>query len=132
MVDMHSHSARARRALVAVMGLALMVHVAACLPSENAETQAFEHAEAYYRAGNYDRALEGYTRFLQSHPNSPMTKTAKMRVRTIHREVRSMLDCQDMPRPVYLGRALNATPKTKKSAVLETKKRAAQSLNEAP
>lgn len=117
MFDMHSQSTRALRALcVACAGFALIISMGACLPSENAETQAFEHAEAYYRAGNYDRALERYTRFLQSHPNSPMTKTAKMRVRTIHREVRSMLDRQDMPRPVYLGRALNATTKTKKSA----------------
>ena len=117
MLDTHAYLAQTRRVLcMAFVALTLAFHAVACLPSEDAETQAFEHAEAYYRAGNYDRALQGYTRFLKSHPNSPMTKMANMRMRTIHREVRSMLARQDMPRPVYLGHAINATPKTKKSS----------------
>lgn len=66
----------------------------------------FEKAELQYRLGNYDDAVSGYQAFLRQYPTSPLTRTVEMRIRTIHREVASVLDRPGMPRPVYHGSSL--------------------------
>lgn len=66
-----------------------------------AETDQFEAAEKHYRAGDYEEALTGYQTFLRHYPRSPLSDVAEQRIRTINREVSSMLGRSDMPRPVY-------------------------------
>jgi outer membrane protein assembly factor BamD (BamD/ComL family) len=79
--------------------------VVACEDPQQTQTQAFEYAEAHYRAGDYDAALDGYQAFLEAYPQSPLAETAELRIRCIHREVRSVLMRKDMPRPRYVGAA---------------------------
>lgn len=79
--------------------------VAACEAPQQTQTEAFEYAEAHYRAGEYDAALDGYQAFLDTYPKSPLAETAELRIRCIHREVRSVLMRKDMPRPRYVGAA---------------------------
>jgi hypothetical protein len=86
----------------------LLVAIALCLlwaceTPQQTETAMFERAEQHYRLGNYDDAIKGYQAFLQQYPTSPLARTAQMRVRSIHREVASVLDRQGMPRPIYHG-----------------------------
>jgi len=88
------------RTIVAIAAL-LWCFVAACDGPRQAETAAFEEAEVHYRAGDYDRALEGYQSFLRLYPESPLADVAEMRIRTIRREVKSMLGRSEMLRPVY-------------------------------
>lgn len=76
-----------------------------CEAPELTQTQAFEYAEEHYRDGQYDAALDGYQAFLNSYPTSPLAATVEMRIRTIHREVRSVMMKKDVPRPRYLGDA---------------------------
>lgn len=78
----------------------------ACEDMVQTETAMFESAELHYRLGNYDEAITGYQAFLRQYPTSPLTKTVDMRMRTIHREVASILDRPGMPRPVYHGSGL--------------------------
>ncbi len=75
----------------------------ACEGTQKTETSMFESAEVDYRLGNYDNALSGYQAFLRRYPSSPLAPTAQMRVRSIHREVSSMMERPGTPRPVYHG-----------------------------
>jgi hypothetical protein len=86
-----------------MLGVALVAMAAGCEDSQQTQTEAFEKAEAHYRTGEYDAALEGYQAFLDSYPTSPLAKTAELRIRSIHREVRSVLMRKDLPRPQYVG-----------------------------
>ncbi len=79
----------------------------ACEDPQQTQTQAFEYAEAHYRSGEYDAALDGYQAFLEAYPKSPLAETAELRIRCIHREVRSVLMRKDMPRPRYVGASDN-------------------------
>lgn len=109
-----THTTRQQTRRWCVILLCLILGTSACLQTQNTETRSFEKAEIYYRKGNYDKALLGYSAFIHNHPNSPMVKMAKLRVRCIQREVRAMLDRQDMPKPVYRGNAIVATKKVSK------------------
>lgn len=77
----------------------------ACEDPQQTQTEAFESAEARYRTGKYNAALDGYEAFLDAYPRSPLAKTAELRIRCIHREVRSVLMRKDMPRPDYVRAA---------------------------
>lgn len=74
-----------------------------CDDSRTTETDLFEAAEVDYRQGNYPEALTGYQRFLERYPQSPLASTAETRLRTIHREVSSVMETGDSPRPSYHG-----------------------------
>ena len=74
-----------------------------CEGPEVTHTEAFERAESHYRAGEYDAALDGYQAFLEAYPESPLTETAKLRIRSINREVRSVMVRKNMPKPDYVG-----------------------------
>lgn len=75
----------------------------ACEDPQRTQTQAFEYAEAHYRNGDYDAALDGYQAFLKAYPTSPLAETAELRIRCIHHEVRAVLMRKDTPRPRYVG-----------------------------
>ncbi len=75
----------------------------ACEDPQHTQTQAFQYAEAHYRDGDYDAALDGYQAFLDAYPDSPLAKTAELRIRCIHREVRAVMMQKDTPRPRYVG-----------------------------
>lgn len=83
--------------------LALLICLAGCDDAQETETSMFEAAEIHYRQGNYTEALSGYHEFLQRFPASPLTNTAELRMRNIHREVSSMMERPGSPRPVYHG-----------------------------
>lgn len=72
-----------------------------CEDPEKTETEAFEKAEAYYRDGEYEAALDGYQAFLEAYPNSPLAETAELRIRSINREVGAVMMQDKMPRPEY-------------------------------
>jgi hypothetical protein len=80
-----------------------MLAVVGCEGPEITQTQAFERAEAHYRNGEYDAALDGYQAFLEAYPESPLTETVELRIRCINREIRSVMMRKDMPRPKYVG-----------------------------
>lgn len=117
MLSSHSHNenkpARTQTGALVLLSC-LILTMGACLQTQNTETTSFERAEKYYRKGNYDKALVGYTAFVNEHPHSPLVKMAQLRIRCIQREVRGMLDRQDMPRPVYRGNSIVVNSKPKK------------------
>jgi hypothetical protein len=93
---------------------------AACEDPRQTQTQAFEKAEAHYRTGEYDAALDGYQAFLEAYPTSPLAETAELRIRSIHREVRSVLMRKDMPRPRYIGGTGKESPRLPAPKAKET------------
>jgi outer membrane protein assembly factor BamD (BamD/ComL family) len=84
--------------MLLVMTLAL-----GCEDPREAETTAFEAAEVEYRQGNYGDALDGYQAFLKRYPQSPLAPTVEMRIRSIHREVSSVMNDRHAIRPSYHG-----------------------------
>lgn len=80
-----------------------------CQPTRQTETQSFELAEEAYRTGRYREAIDGYESFLERYPSSPLASTARVRIRSLTREVRSMLGRADTPRPIYRGKGADAT-----------------------
>lgn len=81
----------------------------ACQDDSVTETKSFETAEIAYRSGSYNKAMDGYETFLKRYPNSPLADVAKLRIRSINREVRGMLGRTGTPRPVYRGEKNDAT-----------------------
>ena len=92
------------RRLVCLALLVGSLLIFGCDGPEHTQVELFEHAEVAYRSGDYDVALDGYQAFLHAYPDSPLAKTAKLRVRSINREVHSVMTRKDMPRPNYVGR----------------------------
>lgn len=82
--------------------LALALALAACQPQQREETVLFQEAEALYRAGDYDGAARRYQAFLVAYPRSPFSRTAKLRLRTIDREVESVMGVRGGNRPIYI------------------------------
>ena len=81
-----------------------------CRAGATTQTNSFEIAETAYKTGDYKSALDGYEGFLRAYPSSPLAQVARLRIRCIHREVRSLLGRTDTPRPMYRGQSPNATP----------------------
>ncbi len=82
--------------------LALACLLAACEQGAQEETIVFQEAEALYRAGDYDSATERYESFLEAYPRSPFARTARLRLRTIDREVESVMGTRGTNRPIFL------------------------------
>lgn len=74
----------------------------ACQPQQREETVLFQEAETMYRSGDYDGAARRYQAFLAAYPRSPFSKTAKLRLRTIDREVESVMGVRGGNRPIYI------------------------------
>ena len=81
----------------------MAVTLTGCEDRIEAETRAFESAELHYQQGDYDAALEGYHSFVERYPQSPLATTARMRLRSIHHEVSSIMDRHSWPPPSYHG-----------------------------
>ena len=47
--------------------------------------------------------MSGYQAFLTRYPQSPLVSTAEMRLRSINREVSSVMETTGSPRPSYHG-----------------------------
>lgn len=92
------------RRLLLVVLVVVATWAVGCDGPRETQTVLFERAEAFYRDGDYDAALDGYQAFLAAYPDSPLSETAELRIRCIHREVRSVLMRKDMPRPRYTGK----------------------------
>ena len=90
------------RRLLCLLLLTLAVAAAACQPQQREETVLFQEAEALYRGGDYDGAARRYQAFLVAYPRSPFSKTAKLRLRTIDREVESVMGVRGGNRPIYI------------------------------
>ncbi len=86
-----------------VLCIVLTSFCVGCDDSREAETALFEAAEDDYRAGNYTEAQLGYQKFLERYPQSPLASTVETRVRNISREVSSVMETTDSPRPSYHG-----------------------------
>ena len=93
--------------MIVIAFVFLLTALMGCEDPQRTQTQAFEYAESHYRSGEYDAALDGYQAFLEAYPKSPLAETAELRIRCIHREVRSVLMRKDMPRPHYVGASNN-------------------------
>lgn len=96
--------------LCALLGCAALLQ--ACQPGPREETTLFEQAEQHYRNGDYDHANTRYKEFLQLYPRSPLVHTAELRLRTIDREVESVMGRSgDGNRPTYVrpGSSLKAS-----------------------
>ncbi len=74
-----------------------------CEHSERPRTSLFDEGEQHYERGEYDAALDDYQAFLQRFPRSPLAETARLRVRSINREVQSVMGASETPDPRYLG-----------------------------
>lgn len=98
-------SLRCRLARLIVSGV---VCLTACQPGEVTETESFEQAEVAYRQGRYKSAIDDYERFLVRYPHSPLAEVAELRIRTISREIQSLLGRTATPPPLYRGEATDA------------------------
>lgn len=80
--------------------------ILSCLGNPDTEvvTTDFDRAESFFRQGIYERALDDYERFIERHPESPLADTARLRIRTIKREVSSMLENPKLKGAKYHGR----------------------------
>lgn len=74
-----------------------------CEHSKRPRTSLFGEAEQHFERGEYDDALDDYQAFLERFPRSPLAETARLRVRSINREVQSLMETQDMPEPRYIA-----------------------------
>jgi len=74
-----------------------------CEHSERPRTSLFQQAEQHFERGEYDDALDDYQAFLERFPRSPLAETARLRVRSINREVQSLMETQNMPEPQYVA-----------------------------
>lgn len=83
-----------------------------CEQQRITETESFEQAEVAYREGRYRSALDDYEQFLRHYPRSPLAKIAALRIKTINREVQSMLGRTATPPPLYIGEGQDAIKKT--------------------
>lgn len=90
-------------ALGAITCAALVTASAGCKDSEQRRTTLFEEAERHYRDGEYDAALDDYQVFLERYPRNRLADTARLRIRSINREIQSMMSRDDMPTPNYRG-----------------------------
>lgn len=82
---------------------ALLWLASGCDESRPQRTDLFERAEQNYRRGEYDTALDQYQAFINQYPRSALADTARLRMRSLTREVEAMLDRKDMPQPLYVG-----------------------------
>lgn len=97
-----------RRHIAKFVVLGMLCLLAACQPGEVTETESFEKAEVAYRDGRYKSAIDDYERFLVRYPHSPLAEVAELRIRTISREIQSMLGRTATPPPLYRGEAKDA------------------------
>ena len=74
-----------------------------CQRSEVQRTSLFETAERHFERGEYDAALDDYQAFLERYPRSPLSDTARLRVRSINREIQSMMNRKSGPEARYVG-----------------------------
>ena len=81
--------------------LCLALGITACEPDSSTETDNFQKAEALYRTGQYDKATKLYSDFVLQYPRSPFTRTAKLRLKTIDREIAAVMGAQGGNRPIY-------------------------------
>ena len=74
-----------------------------CQRSEVQRTSLFETAERHFERGEYDAALDDYQAFVDRYPRSPLAETARLRIRSINREVQSMMNRKSGPEARYVG-----------------------------
>lgn len=91
-------------------------------PKHNFED--FNKAETFYRQGIYESALDYYELFISANPESPLTEIAKLRIRTIRREVASMLENPKLRTAKYHGRKRAETEKALRILIESEKKSA--------
>ncbi|MFB6264668.1 MAG: tol-pal system YbgF family protein [Bradymonadaceae bacterium] len=89
-------------ARIVVLAVSLIVLSTGCR-DQNSRPDRFELAETHHRRGEYAAALEDYQAFLDQYPKSPLADTARRRVRSINRLVRSTLNGETTPAPSYVG-----------------------------
>ena len=74
----------------------------ACHPQQKEETVLFQEAETLYQDGDYEGAAGRYQAFLEAYPRSPFAATARRRLKTIDREVDSVMGVRGGNRPIYV------------------------------
>ena len=94
-----------------LLGLVTATSCAGCLPPSVDHTRVFHDAEDAYRQGNYEAALTGYESFLKLYGESPLSETAKLRIRTIRREVDATLGSRVGIKPNYQKPTNQAQPR---------------------
>lgn len=80
---------------------AVLLLFSGCPEGPKEETRIFQEAEACYSDGDYDNAVQRYEAFLSAYPRSPLARTAELRLRTIEREIDSVMGSRGGNRPVY-------------------------------
>jgi hypothetical protein len=82
--------------------IALALCLVACQPQQREETILFQEAETLYQDGDYEGATTRYEAFLEAYPRSPFAATARRRLKTIDREVDSVISVRGGNRPIYI------------------------------
>jgi len=89
-------------AVITTMTVGMLMGVG-CRERPAPPSEVFAQAEEHYQRGEYDAALDDYQVFIERHPRSPLTDTARMRIRAINREIRTVMDREHVPSPTYVG-----------------------------
>jgi len=100
MATMHLPSSQRWRLLILLLAASLLL--VACEKSAREETFVFQEAEALYKAGDYDGAAARYQSFIETYPRSPFARTAQLRLKTIDREIESVMGTRGTNRPIFI------------------------------
>jgi hypothetical protein len=84
------------------LALLLMWALAACQHAQKPQRAMFDEAEAAFRNGHYDAALERYEAFQKAFPDHPLAPLARQRVSNIEREFNAVMDRKAGAKPIYL------------------------------
>lgn len=110
----------------------LLLVMVGCQQPDRKRSSLFEQAETHYRRGEYGAALDDYQAFLERHRQSPLAKTARLRIRSVNREVESVMGRKDMPRPDYTGSEGSGKQMGRNIPARQQAKDAATDAGEAP
>lgn len=83
--------------------MAAVVSIVGCSDRPEPRSTLFDRAEKHYRLGDYDAALREYQAFLERFPNSPLSPTARRRLRALRFEVETVLSADHSYLPSYTG-----------------------------
>lgn len=88
--------------LASLLGFGALLVGSGCQPQRHPERELFDEAEAAYRNGHYDRAIEHYEAFLKASPDHQLARLAQERILNIERELEVVMGRRNGPRPIYL------------------------------
>lgn len=97
------HHSRPPRGLVWVLCAVFAAASLACERSPEQRTSQFREAETHFERGEYEQALDDYQAFVEQYPRHRLADTARLRIKSVNREVQSVMGRDDMQTPRHVA-----------------------------